>query len=105
MDLHPFVPMWGEVFLLQHIAATGKAVFGDDILGQGGEGMHEVDPLPGFEAGGDVSNYLVDQVLQDRLQPSNVRWREELAEGGPSHPVEVMSDGAERHLVVAEHSC
>lgn len=80
MNLHPFVPVRGEVFLLQHIATTGEAVFGDDILGQGGKGMHEVDFFSSFDTSGDVSNHLVDQVFQDRFQSPNVRWRGELAE-------------------------
>ena len=104
MNLHPFVPMGREVFFLQHIAATGEAVFGDYILSQGGEGVHEVDFLPGFNARGDVPNHLVDQIFQDRLQSPNVRWGEELAKGSPTHLMKIMPNGTERHLIVAEHS-
>lgn len=104
MYLHPFVPMRGEVFLLQDIAATGEAVLGDYILGQGGKGVHQVDFLSCFNVCGDVSNHFVHYVFQDRLQSPYVRWREELAKGSPTHLVKVVPNGTERHLIVAEHA-
>lgn len=104
MNLHPFVPVRCEVFLLQHITTAREAVFGNNILGESGKGVYKVDFLSSFNAGCYVSNHLIHQTFQDRLKSPNISWREEFAERCPTHLVKVMPNCAERHLITPEHA-